>query len=51
MCKRDDRPPHQKSNFFNASKTVYFSIQLTFKESLEMFITEYVPSQQLRVQS
>ena len=40
--KRDDRPPHQKSSFFIASKAVDFSIQLTLKESLEMFITEYV---------
>ena len=51
MCKGDDRPPHQKSNFFIASKTVYFSTELTLKESLEMFITEYVPSGQLHVQS
>ena len=42
ISKRDDRPPHQKSNFFIARKAVDFSIQLTLKESLEMFITEYV---------
>ena len=40
-CKKDNKPPHQKSRFLITSKRVF--IHLTPKKSLKMFITEYIP--------
>ena len=45
MCKRDDRPPYQKSRFFITNKKVGLPLyNFTLKESLKMFIPEYIPA-------
>ena len=45
MCKKDDRPPHQKSRVFYCKQSSRFIFkQLTLKKSIETFVTEYVPN-------
>ena len=45
MCKKDDRPPHQKSKVFYCKQSSRFIFkQLTLKKNIETFVTEYIPN-------